>query len=35
VAARIKKGDMVFVNCGKDIGKTGEVLKNVRNICNR
>ena len=27
MAARIKKGDMVFVNCGKDIGKTGEVLK--------
>ena len=27
MAARIKKGDMVFVNCGKDIGKTGEVLR--------
>jgi large subunit ribosomal protein L24 len=27
VAVRIKKGDMVFVNCGKDIGKTGEVLR--------
>ncbi|MGY9025223.1 MAG: 50S ribosomal protein L24 [Candidatus Pelagibacterales bacterium] len=27
MVARIKKGDTVFVNCGKDIGKTGEVLK--------
>ena len=27
MVARIKKGDNVFVNCGKDIGKTGEVLK--------
>ena len=27
MAARIKKGDMVFVNCGNDIGKTGEVLR--------
>ena len=27
MVARIKKGDKVFVNCGKDIGKTGEVLR--------
>ena len=27
MVARIKKGDQVFVNCGKDIGKTGEVLR--------
>ena len=27
MVARIKKGDQVFVNCGKDIGKKGEVLR--------
>ena len=24
---RIKKGDKVFISCGKDNGKTGEVIK--------
>ena len=27
MAQRIKKGDRVFVNSGKDSGKTGEVMK--------
>ena len=27
MAMRIKKGDMVFINCGKDAGKTGEVIR--------
>tara|TARA_B100000965_G_scaffold403933_1_gene433335 strand:+ start:367 stop:678 length:312 start_codon:yes stop_codon:yes gene_type:complete len=27
MTARIKKGDRVFVNCGKDNGKSGEVIK--------
>ena len=27
MTARIKKGDRVFINCGKDNGKTGEVIK--------
>jgi len=27
VAQRIKKGDRVFVNSGKDSGKIGEVMK--------
>jgi len=25
--SRVKKGDRVFINCGKDNGKTGEVIK--------
>ncbi len=29
MVARIKKGDRVFVNCGKDNGKSGEVIKIV------
>lgn len=27
MALRIKKGDKVFVNCGKDAGKIGEIIK--------
>ena len=27
MSERIKKGDKVFVNCGKDTGKSGEVIK--------
>ena len=27
MTARIRKGDRVFVNCGKDNGKTGEVIR--------
>ena len=27
MTARIKKGDRVFINCGKDNGKTGEVIR--------
>ena len=27
MSMRLKKGDQVTVNCGKDIGKTGEVLR--------
>ena len=27
MTARIKKGDRVYINCGKDNGKTGEVIK--------
>mgnify|MGYP005687121527 CR=1 FL=1 len=27
MAKRIKKGDRVFVNCGKDSGKIGEVMR--------
>ena len=27
MAKRIKRGDRVFVNCGKDNGKIGEVMK--------
>ena len=25
--SRVKKGDRVFINCGKDNGKTGEIIK--------
>ena len=27
MTARIKKGDRVYINCGKDNGKSGEVIK--------
>ena len=27
MGSRIKKGDRVYINCGKDNGKTGEVIK--------
>ena len=27
MALRIKKGDKVFINCGKDAGKSGEIIK--------
>ena len=27
MALRIKKGDKVFINCGKDAGKMGEIIK--------
>ena len=27
MTSRIKKGDKVFISCGKDNGKTGEVIK--------
>ena len=27
MTARIKKGDRVFINCGKDNGKIGEVIR--------
>ena len=27
MSVKVKKGDLVFVNCGKDKGKTGKVTK--------
>ena len=27
MTARIRKGDRVFINCGKDNGKIGEVIR--------